>query len=115
VHVTGWLEAAQLRGVVARARASVLPSHYEGFGLPVLEALAAGTAVLASDIPVHREVAGGHARLVPPTDVDGWAQALLDAAPLAPAARSAAAGWAAGHTWRRCAEATLEAYRRATA
>jgi glycosyltransferase involved in cell wall biosynthesis len=115
VHLAGWLAPDELRGLVARARASVLPSHYEGFGLPLLEAMAAGTRVVASDIPVHREVSGGQALLVPPTDVDGWAAALASAGPLGDGERSAAAAWAAGHTWRRCAEATLEAYRRAAA
>lgn len=115
VHVVGWLPRQELRGLVARARASVLPSHYEGFGLPVLEAMAAGTAVLASDVAAHREVAGGHARLVPPTDVDGWAEALTTVAPLDPERRAAAAAWATGHTWSACARATLTAYERALA
>jgi glycosyltransferase involved in cell wall biosynthesis len=114
VHLAGWLAPDELRGLVARARASVLPSHYEGFGLPLLEAMAAGTRVIASDIPVHREVSGGHALLAAPTDVDGWAAALTAAGPLE-TERSAATAWASGHSWRRCAEATLEAYRRAAA
>lgn len=113
VHMTGWLAPEELRGLVARARALVLPSHYEGFGLPLLEAMAAGTAVLASDIPTHREVTGGHARLVPPRDVDGWAEALATVGPPSPGARTAAAAWAARHTWTACARATVEAYRRA--
>lgn len=113
VHVVGWLDRDDLRSLVARARASVLPSHYEGFGLPLLEAMAAGTAVLASDIPAHREVAGGFARLVPPDDVDAWAAALCDAggegtpgSPLTAAARD----WALGHTWTDCARRTVAAY-----
>jgi alpha-1,3-rhamnosyl/mannosyltransferase len=52
------------------------PSRHEGFGLPVLEAMSQGTAVVASDIPAVREVAGGAARLVPAGDVDGWADAI---------------------------------------
>ena len=115
VHLTGWLAPEELRGLVARARASVLPSHYEGFGLPLLEAMAAGTRVLASDIPVHREVSGGHALLIAPTDVDGWAAALTAAGPPAEPERSAARAWAGEHSWHRCAEATVEAYRRAAA
>jgi glycosyltransferase involved in cell wall biosynthesis len=115
VHVTGWLSVAELAALVARARALTVPSHYEGFGLPVLEAMAAGTAVLASDIPVLREVAGGHARLVPPTDVDGWADALATVAPLESAARTAAVEWAASHTWTACARATVGAYEQAAA
>ncbi|WP_164702200.1 glycosyltransferase family 1 protein [Modestobacter sp. KNN46-3] len=113
VHVTGWLSQSELHGVVARARAVLLPSHYEGFGLPLLEAMAAGTAVVASDVPAHREVAGGHATLVAPTDVDGWAEALTTAAPSDGPRRAEAAAWARQHTWRACAEATVDAYRRA--
>jgi glycosyltransferase involved in cell wall biosynthesis len=113
VHVAGWLSQAELHGVVARARAMLLPSHYEGFGLPLLEAMAAGTAVIASDVPAHREVAGGHVRLIPPADVDGWAEALATAAPLDLPHQARAAAWAQRHTWKACAEATLDAYRRA--
>jgi glycosyltransferase involved in cell wall biosynthesis len=113
VHVLGWLPAEELRGLVARARATLLPSHYEGFGLPVLEAMAAGTTVLASDIAAHREVGGGHARLIAPTDVDGWAGALAEVAPLEAGPRAAAVAWATGHTWQACAAATVQAYRRA--
>jgi glycosyltransferase involved in cell wall biosynthesis len=115
VHLTGWLAPDELRGLVARARAAVLPSHYEGFGLPVLEAMAAGTTVIASDVAAHREVAGGHASLVAPTDVDGWAAALGSLGPLPGAERRAAADWARGHTWAACAAATFRAYERACA
>jgi glycosyltransferase involved in cell wall biosynthesis len=110
VHVTGWLDRHELLSVVAGARASVLPSHYEGFGLPVLEAMAAGTPVLASDIPAHREVAGGFARLVAPADTDGWAEALLALAHEPAAPDPAARRWALSHTWTECARRTLDAY-----
>jgi glycosyltransferase involved in cell wall biosynthesis len=78
----------------------------------VLEALAAGRPVLASDIAAHREVAGRHARLLPPDDADAWSQALqeLDRLPGRPDERRA---HAAGFTWRKSAAAHVEAYRRA--
>lgn len=115
-HLTGWLGQDELRGLVARARAVVSPSHYEGFGLPVLEALAAGTAVLASDIPAHREVGGGHARLLPATDASAWAAALASLDATRDEREVAAArAWAAQHTWLACARATVTAYERATA
>ncbi|MDQ2957768.1 MAG: glycosyltransferase family 4 protein, partial [Actinomycetota bacterium] len=62
----GFVDSASLRGLVAGASMLVYPSRYEGFGLPPLEALAAGTPVVASDLAPIREVAGEHLRLVPP-------------------------------------------------
>lgn len=62
------------------ALASVTPSLYEGFGLPILESLACGTPCIASDIPAHREVGGNEAILIPPRSVDGWAEAIRSVA-----------------------------------
>jgi len=61
-----------LRRLLARARALLIPSFAEGFGLPIIEALAVGTPVIASDLPAHREVAGGLAVYRDPTDAQGW-------------------------------------------
>jgi glycosyltransferase involved in cell wall biosynthesis len=112
VVTTGYLSAADLRSVVAGATAVCMPSLYEGFGLPLLEAMAAGRPVLASDIPAHREVAGGHAWLLPPTDPDAWSSALLNlpAVPGTDADRRAHAG---GFTWRKSAAAHVAAFRAA--
>jgi glycosyltransferase involved in cell wall biosynthesis len=110
----GYLTDADLRAVVAGAAALAFPSGYEGFGLPPLEALACGTPVVASDLPVVREVTGGLARLVPAGDVDAWAQALREVlADPGPAGPRRA--WARRWTWRRTAEATLRAWRDAVA
>lgn len=109
----GYLPQELLRAVVAAARCLVLPSRYEGFGLPLLEALACGTPVVASDLPVTREVAGGMARLVSLDDVPGLAGAL--AATLDDrgdeVARAARRRHTEGWTWDRCATATMSAYR----
>ncbi len=105
----GFLGDEALRAVVAGASALVLPSRDEGFGLPVLEALAAGTPVLASDLPVLREVGGEHVRYAAPGDPEAFAdglRALLDSPP-DPAPGVA---HAASHTWRRSAAAHRAAY-----
>ncbi len=111
VVLAGYLSDEDLRSVVAGAEAVCMPSVYEGFGLPVVEALAAGRPVLASDIPAHREVAAGHAVLLPADDVDAWAQALVAGRPVGDGAGGRE--WAARFTWRASASAHLQAYARA--
>ncbi|MGH3827630.1 MAG: glycosyltransferase, partial [Pseudonocardiaceae bacterium] len=124
VHAVGYLDEADLRHVVAGAAALVLPSRDEGFGLPVLEAMATGVPVVCSDLPALREVAGGLATLVPPGDPDALATALssMDGAshdPAGagrdPAGAAARQAHAARYTWQACAQATVHAYRTALA
>ncbi|WP_177216949.1 glycosyltransferase family 4 protein [Amycolatopsis arida] len=116
-HHLGYLSDVELRSVVAGAAALVLPSRDEGFGLPVLEAMACDVPVVCSDIPALREVSGGQAALVPYGDVDGLAAAMRAAVgdPHAASASARRRAHAAGYTWRRCAEATMAAYHRAAA
>jgi glycosyltransferase involved in cell wall biosynthesis len=111
----GYVDAQSLRGIVAGAAVLTYPSRYEGFGLPPLEALAAGTPVVASDLPATREVLGGHARLVPPGDAGALAAALraVLVEPPSVQAQLAARDHAATFTWPRCARATVDAYRQA--
>ena len=113
VLTPGYLPEPDLARVVAGAAAVVVPSWYEGFGLPALEALAGGTPVVASDLPALREVLGDQAELVPPGDPAALAAALarvLDD-PGGEPARAARRARAAGFTWETCAQATLSAYR----
>lgn len=70
------LDDAEVADLVRSARALLSPSFAEGYGLPVAEALAAGTPVLASDLRAHREVGGLAAQYLDPTDVDAWLQAV---------------------------------------
>jgi glycosyltransferase involved in cell wall biosynthesis len=70
---------ADLPGLYAGATALAYVPLYEGFGLPVLEAMAAGSAVIASDIPSVKEIAAGFATTVPVRDVDRLAEALSSA------------------------------------
>lgn len=110
---TGYLNDVDLRSVVAGAAALVLPSRDEGFGLPVLEALACNVPVVCTDVPALREVANGFAAHVPVGDVEALAQAMSDAVetPATPADQAARRTHAAEFTWRRTAEKTVEAYR----
>jgi glycosyltransferase involved in cell wall biosynthesis len=113
VRTPGYLDEGDLVRVVAGAAALVVPSWYEGFGLPALEALACGTPVVASDLPAHREVLGDQAELTPPGDPAALAAALarvLDD-PGGEPARAARRARASGFTWESCAQATLSAYR----
>ncbi|WAL64913.1 glycosyltransferase family 1 protein [Amycolatopsis cynarae] len=109
----GYLSDVDLRHVVAGASALVLPSRDEGFGLPVLEALACDVPVVCTDIPALREISGGYASLVPYGDVDALAQALRAAVsePHTASMSVQRRTHAAGFTWRRCADATVGAYR----
>ena len=118
VRVLGYLPDTALRAVVAGASALVLPSYAEGFGLPVLEAMAAGVPVVCSDLPALREVSGGIATLVPPGDPGALARALASvegANPADPAEVATRRAHAARYTWQACAEATVHAYRMAGA
>ena len=74
------LSTAGLAELVGGARALLMPSFAEGYGIPIVEALSVGTPVIASDIPVHREVAGVHATFLHPLDGPGWREAVLTAA-----------------------------------
>lgn len=114
VRVSDYAAAGDLETIVAGARALVMPSRDEGFGLPALEALATGTPVIVSDIPALREVTGDQSFAVFPVgDVEALAAALsavLDA-PDDPELRAARRAYAATWTWDRCADETVRAYR----
>ena len=69
---------AQLSALVRGSRAVLMPSFAEGYGMPVAEALAAGIPVIASDLPVFREVAGDIPDYRDPLDGAGWAAIIRD-------------------------------------
>lgn len=114
VKLTG-ITRERLADVYRGAALVLLPSDGEGFGFPVLEALACGTAVVASDLPPTREVGGEAATYLPPGDVGAWidgvsrALANPDGLPL----RERRLGRAAEFSWSRHARTIVDAYRRA--
>jgi glycosyltransferase involved in cell wall biosynthesis len=115
VRHVGYLSDVDLRQVVAGASALVLPSRDEGFGLPVLEALACDVPVVCTDVPALREISGGYARLVPYAEVDALTEALRAAVsePRLASESVSRRAHAAAYTWRRCALTTVAAYRTA--
>jgi len=113
VHFTGWVEEADKPALYTAATAFVFPSRYEGFGLPVLEALACGTPVITSCVSSLPEVVGRAGLLVSPDDVAELAAAMerlwYDAA-LRGRLRDEALVQAARFSWQQTAQATAEVY-----
>lgn len=112
VDVLGYVPADDKPDLYAGARMLALPSFEEGFGLPVLEAMASGVPVLVSDRGALPELTGDAARPVHPDDVDGIAaqMALLLDDDLADAAVAQGRLRAAQYSWSACAEAAMGAY-----
>jgi glycosyltransferase involved in cell wall biosynthesis len=73
-----FLERPVLAALYRRAALLVMPSEVEGFGLPVIEAMACGTPVIASDLPVLREVGGDATVFRPVGDVEAWRDEVLE-------------------------------------
>ncbi len=116
-----WREAVAREDLVVLMQAAgalVQPSLYEGFGLPVLEAMACGCPVVASDIPPFREITAGAALLIAPNDLEKLATALREitgSAALRNSLGEQGAARARDFSWDRCARETLEVYRSAAA
>jgi glycosyltransferase involved in cell wall biosynthesis len=115
VVLTGFVPDADLAALYSGARAFVYPSLYEGFGLPVLEAMQCGTPVITSDTTSLPEIAGDAGLLVSPIDADALSEALIRivtdddlAADLGRRGQSRSALF----SWDRTAEASIQAYHR---
>lgn len=116
VRTVGRVGDPVLRGLYRGAELFAFPSRHEGFGIPVLEAMAQETPVLAADIPALREIAAGAAVLRSPDDPSAWVAALdnllhdeAEGSRLGEAGRRRAELY----SWARCAEETRAVYREA--
>jgi alpha-1,3-rhamnosyl/mannosyltransferase len=110
----GYIADRDLPALYNGARALVYPSLYEGFGLPPLEMMACGGAVLASTAESIVETAGPKAHLIDPEDVDGWRASLarvVEDEEWWQSLREGATEVARRFTWDRCAADTLRVYR----
>lgn len=116
VHFPGFVPGEVLPDWYAAAEAFIYPSLFEGFGLPVIEAMACGTPVICSQAPGVAEVAGDAAITFAPHDEDALTAALhlvMSQPALRDALRRRGQVRAALFSWQRCAEQTLEVYLRA--
>nr|HID12592.1 glycosyltransferase family 1 protein [Anaerolineae bacterium] len=113
----GYVPDEDLPALYAGAQALVFPSLYEGFGLPVLEAMACGTPVVCSNISSIPEVGGDAALYFDPTDTEALTEAIhtvLSDTGLHGEMRGRGLAQAARFSWRRAAEATAQVYRTLT-
>ncbi len=118
VHILGYVEDSLLVALLRHCLAYVFPSSYEGFGLPILEAMACGAPTLTSTVSSLGEVAGGAALTVPALNeeslAEGIAQIVSDGA-LRSSLRERGLLRVKEFTWERCARQTLACYARALA
>ncbi len=113
VHFIGWVDEEDKPVLYTLAEALVFPSLYEGFGLPVLEAMACGTPVIAANAASLPELVGDAGLLVAPRDVEGLAEAMmkiLEDTDLRRDLSQKARQKALRFTWEEVARATLDAY-----
>lgn len=108
IHMLGKVDDALLPDLYAHASVFVLPSLYEGFGIPVLEAMACGAPVVTSDTSSMPEIAGDAAVLVNPSSVDDIARGIREAYSMRESLREKGIAQAQQFTWETTARKTLD-------
>jgi len=114
VKLLGFVSDEELGALYLNSRAFVFPSLSEGFGLPGLEAMSVGTLVLASDIPVLKEIYKDSAAYFNPYDYTSMEKAMEDALALEPSVRKEriekAREFAKRYSWDKMARETIKVY-----
>ena len=114
IRIIGYVPDRELAALYRNCALFVMASVYEGFGMPVVEAMACGARVALSRIPVFEEIAGNYARYVEPLDVEDWRRAFSEAIEQALASRGIQLPGPdlARFSWEASAAATLDLYRK---
>jgi alpha-1,3-rhamnosyl/mannosyltransferase len=111
----GYIDEADLATLYSAATCLVYPSIYEGFGLPILEAMASGTPVITSNLSSMPEVGGQAAMLIDPSNQEQLRNALIEVLQdldLRERLTTAGIQHARLYRWQTCAQATAEIYKR---
>lgn len=111
IRLTGWIPRSEVIELYARAEFAVFPSTFEGFGIPVAEAMAAGVPLITSAVRPMTDTAGGTALLFPPGDTEALVsemEALAGSAETRVRLAALARERAAQYTWDRAAAVTLD-------
>ena len=115
IIITGYVPDEDLSAIYSGATAFVFPSLYEGFGLPILEAMQCGTPVISSNSTSLPEVVGDAGILVDPKDQDQLCQAMLDILnddTLRETLKQKGLERAKQFSWEKCANETVEIYKK---
>lgn len=111
VIFTGFISEAALGSLYENAKAYIFATYYEGFGLPIIEAMVHGLPVLVGDRGASLEVAGGHAVVADPYSIDNIAAGMQKVVSTAPD-RATIMAYARQFTWGRTADQTMDVYRK---
>ena len=110
VILPGFVSDAELAALYANAKAFLFPTYYEGFGLPIVEAMMYGIPVMIGDRGAAPEIAGQHALQVNPFDIDSISNGIVRTINTTELQIAAARAHAAQYTWNNCAQKTIKVY-----